>query len=182
MTATMESIRKIMDAESKAIEQARRQTAAHLKSVAKKMDFKGEEARLLAQLEQLYGLAAEMAEFVPGFRFRPRHALGARPKRVAAPSRGTGKRSSSRGVRDGSLVSHLLSVLGDAKQPVEKNDLWEAVKKRGYKSGTKNPMNSLGVALSLLKQDGRIASFKKGEDGTFTRNQGSERGSFYGLA
>lgn len=173
---TAVAIQKIKDAEAKAVDAARRKTATRLKQMADKIDFKGEEAVLLKQLDALYSLAAEIAAAVPGFTFRPK---GTVVRKASAGRRSSG--APKRGVRKGSLADHILGVLGASKEPVEKEALWAAVKSHGYKSDSKDPTNTLGVSLSKLKSDGAIASFKKAQDGSFTMNTGKERGSFYGL-
>ena len=172
---TVEMIQMLVDSETKAIEDVRKKTAASLSRLASKIDFEGEEARLLARLNALYQTACQIEELVPGFRFRPRSHRG-----WTARARQVGKRGPRPGgIRDGSLVSHVLAVLNGAKQPMDKDSLWAAIKARGFKSKSKDPLNGLAVVLSNLRGK-KIGSFKKTPDGSFKLTAGAERGSYYG--
>jgi hypothetical protein len=79
-----------------------------------------------------------------------------------APARNAPRRTGRRGKRTNalSLKKAVLQVLQD--KAMSKKDILEAVGKLGYKFGTSNPMNSLGVILY-----GKNPKFKN-TDGKFS--------------
>jgi hypothetical protein len=81
---------------------------------------------------------------------------GATPSAPSQPAR-RGRRAAASGQ---SLREHVLQVLQEG--PKTKEEVLDAVQKRGYKFSTSNPLNSLGVILygknpKLIRVDGRFS-------------------------